>query len=125
MNNNEAHELACRSMRLTATLVAYSCKEALFIDHFGQLAEALQDAELSSHIIFDSSEWILGEPNVPESWHFTSDSIAARLATNLSADELVLIKSRKGELDEPGFVDACFAAESSTITNIRVCTLDE
>lgn len=119
-SEEESHELACRAMSLTAKIVYCSIRESDFCRHFEEVNTSQQQT-----VIFDSCDWVLGCEDVPASWDFTSDSIAAKLATELDADELVLIKSRMGELDEPGFVDPCFAEESKSIKSIRVSTLDE
>jgi len=119
LSDEQSHQLACRSMSLTARIVA-SLVDAEFHERYEQLA----DSE-SAVVVFDSCEWILQQENVPASWDFTSDSIAARLACSLDADELVLIKSRMGLVDEPDFVDACFSAESKSVKSVRVCTLSE
>ena len=116
----QAHELACRAMSLTARIVACSISDAEFCDRIETLSEST-----SSIIIFDSSSWILEKDDVPATWDFTSDSIAARLACELDAEELVLFKSRMGSINESGFVDACFAAESESVKSVRVCTLNE
>jgi aspartokinase-like uncharacterized kinase len=119
-NDEEAHEFACRAMSLNAKVLGCYLKESDFCSDIEQVNNATQPT-----VIFDSVQWILECPEVPKSWDFTSDSIAAKLATELDADELVLIKSRMGELDEPGFVDPCFAEESKSVKSIRVSTLDE
>jgi len=118
--SQQSHELACKSMRLTASIVSYLIGEADLCRDEDELENSRTPT-----VIFDSSEWILQQPNVPVSWDFTSDSIAARLATVLNAEELVLIKSRMGYVNEAGFVDGCFAEESKSVKSIRVCTLSE
>lgn len=118
LSDEDSHLLACGAMRLTAKLVSHMINQKSPCEKFEQL-QHLTD----QNIVFDSHDWILAQPNVPASWDFTSDSIAARLATVLDVDELVLIKSRMGKLDEPDFVDACFTKESRSVKSIRVCTL--
>ena len=120
LTDQQSHELACRALSLTAKVVACSVAEAEFCDRIETLREST-----SAIVIFDSSTWILGKDDVPATWEFTSDSIAARLACELDAEELVLMKSRMGSVEEPGFVDACFADESKPAKSIRVCTLNE
>jgi len=120
LSDEDSHKLACRAMSLTANIVFCSLKESVSCTDIDQLKQT-QDPT----VIFNACDWILGCEDVPASWNFTSDSIAAKLATEIDADELVLIKSRMGKLDEPGFVDACFAEQSSSVKAIRVCTLDE
>lgn len=119
LTDEHAHRLALKAMSVTANLISCVINDRPACDDFSVLKAASED------VVFDSSEWILTQPNVPASWDFTSDSIAARLATELDADELVLIKSRMGSIDEPGFVDGSFTEESKSIKSVRVCTLNE
>lgn len=120
LSNERSHEIACLAMRFTAKLVSHIVNQCDPCRDYAELLGVLEPV-----IVFDSYDWILAQPNVPASWDFTSDSIAARLATEIDADELVLIKSRMGEIDELPFVDACFAEESKSVKSIRVCTLKE
>ena len=120
LNDVQAHEMACLSMSINAFVLGTCLIEGDLCDEIQRLNELKEPT-----VVFDPVPWILGCPEVPASWDFTSDSIAAKLAAEINADELVLIKSRMGELNEPGFVDACFAEQSSSVKSIRVSTLDE
>lgn len=91
-----------------------------------ELSKLMPSVPVQSHInfapshyptIFLSASWLkMLEPLVngtrlPESWDVTSDSIAARLAICLEADELVFLKSAEPprrnlqELADVGYVD--------------------
>ena len=48
----------------------------------------------TQNIIFDCRTWLRTVEDLPCSWSVTSDSIAGRLAIELSCRELVLLKSR-------------------------------
>jgi aspartokinase-like uncharacterized kinase len=66
------------------------------------------------------------ETRLPLAWSVTSDSIAARLAERLGADELVLLKSSNPPEEwtsANGFVDAHFAIASRMIPLVRVDNL--
>jgi aspartokinase-like uncharacterized kinase len=69
-------------------------------------------------------------PRLPHSWEATSDSIAARLAVSLRADELVLLKSVPSpsfgtisELAESGYVDAFFPQAAEALNAVRFVDL--
>jgi aspartokinase-like uncharacterized kinase len=115
-----SHRLALQTMSINSSVIAECISNCVLTDCIERIRDASKPV-----VIFDSCTWIARLNDVPASWDFTSDSVAARLAVELSAKELVLIKSRLGELNEPGFVDSCFAKESQSLPNVRVCTLSE
>lgn len=64
--------------------------------------------------------------DVPESWKYTSDSISARLAIALHADELVLLKScappdyeRVEQLANAGYVDEYLPSLAAQVPQVR------
>ncbi len=120
LSDQQCHDLAIKAMSFNAHLVSQIISNRPPCESLDDLAPSH-----AQNLVFDSADWILKQPNVPASWDFSSDSIAARLASTLNANELVLLKSRNGAIDEPGFVDPCFAAESKSIASVRVGTLDE
>ena len=69
-----------------------------------------------------------GQP-LPLGWHVTSDSIAARLAEALGAEELVLLKSGLPTTGDPtnwaqeSFVDGYFSIAAAGLPAIRVVNL--
>ncbi len=60
---------------------------------------------------------------LPPSWQVTADSIAARLAEVIGAEELVLLKST--ESSETEFVDSHFSIASRNIAAVRFVNLRE
>jgi aspartokinase-like uncharacterized kinase len=86
-------------------------------------------------IVFDPREFLkTHEPHcpgtpLPHTWQVTSDSIAARLAEMLAADELVLLKSADppgGDLTElaaAGYVDAHFPVAARHLPQMRFVNL--
>jgi len=67
---------------------------------------------------------------LPASWHVTSDSIAAAIATDLQADELVLLKSTNLDATLPlqeaaarGVVDSYFPTVAAHIAQVRMVNL--
>ena len=70
-----------------------------------------------------------GKVRLEESWKVTSDSIAAAVAVEYGADELILLKSKPPpsddveELARIGYVDECFPTASTGIRQISVVAL--
>ncbi len=69
---------------------------------------------------------------LPADWSVTSDSIAARIAITLSADELVLLKSASlpnaancdiQEMSNAGYVDGFFVELANSINRVRFVNL--
>lgn len=119
-----SHWLAIQAMSLTAALAAERLHGATRVEEF----EELQRTGGSGVRIFDVERFLRADAEsadpLPCSWEVTSDSIAARLAVRLEAEELVLLKSTlprrhasRPMLAQDGFVDAYFptAAESVTV----------
>lgn len=78
-------------------------------------------------LFFDVGQWLRErtEP-LPQDWSVTSDSIAAALAIDLEADELVLLKSRDSDpaatfeqLASQGIVDDYFPSLADQIPAVR------
>jgi aspartokinase-like uncharacterized kinase len=119
-----AHELALRAMTLSAHFLAALLEAA----GAGPVPVASRPA--GPLTILDAFGFALGDPVLPASWDATSDSVAARVAVVLGADELVLLKSVT--LPEPvdweetaraGHVDPLFAQMTRTIPRVRVVNL--
>lgn len=76
-----------------------------------------------------SDEPSLPAPSLPRDWTTTSDSIAARLAEALTADELVLLKSTSppaqslADLAASGYVDRHFPVAAARLTALRFINL--
>ncbi len=69
--------------------------------------------------------------NLPESWDVTSDSIAARLAISMDADELVLLKSSDPpsrdlqKLADEGYIDKFLPRLAGELPPLRIVNLRE
>jgi aspartokinase-like uncharacterized kinase len=118
-----AHWLSVRAMSLTATLVAELMPEASLVSSL----EELRAATASGLLVFEVERFLredqAGSSPLPCSWEVTSDSIAARVATALPAQELVLLKSAlpagppsREAWARAGYVDAYFARVSSGLS---------
>jgi 5-(aminomethyl)-3-furanmethanol phosphate kinase len=134
LDASDAHWLAIGTMSLTSRLVQGLLPEAGWSDRWQTLGEQLGGTRL---VVFDPREFLEtieptagGEP-LPHGWQVTSDSIAARVAEVLGAEELVLLKS---SLPEPPvatlkqaadrqYVDRCFPRFAARVRAIRCINL--
>lgn len=95
LGEEPAHWLCIRAMGLNARLVAALLPESRLIESFA----AIDRQQARCHYLLDAEPWLLAaEPTesgapLERGWHVTSDSIAARAAVCLRAEELVLLKS--------------------------------
>ena len=93
-----SHWLSIEALRVSTRLLAAVVRDARLLTSYQDLVSGVnQDSAIT--VIFDPSDLLRNnEPQMPgkplpRSWSVTSDSIAARLAQILPADELVLLKS--------------------------------
>ena len=77
-------------------------------------------------VVLNPSDLSLAESELPTSWDVTSDSIAAYVASQLQAQELVLFKStslpantNRAQAAHTGLIDGYFEQAAATIENIR------
>ena len=126
----DAHWLAVGAMELNARMIARLLPDAVWldwpIDHIPHEALAI----LNPTRLLEHDEETQAARRLPMNWHVTSDSIAARAAEVLDADELVLLKSADPP-DPPtiealvaaGYVDTCFSEASHCVRRIRYVNL--
>ena len=127
-----AHWLAIRAMKLTAWLLCQMLPEATIADQLDQLNNGSPlTATGMAPVIFDPEPFLrYVEPDLPSrglpiGWQVTSDSIAARIAETLDADELVLMKSTDPptstieQTAQDGLVDAYFPIAAAPVRRIR------
>jgi aspartokinase-like uncharacterized kinase len=109
------HRMAVRTMSISAELARELLPTASLVSSLNEVRALTEDALC----IFCVEEFMaqdrLRRDALPEDWSVTSDSISARLASALEADELVLLKSALPppaadlrDLAAHGYVDAYF-----------------
>lgn len=131
-DEEQSHWLAIKSMGLSAHLLHALLPEAAMVDSLA----AIQPTAGDIWLIVDPESLLrleterLGTDLLPHHWHTTSDSIAARIAETLDADELVLLKSRTlpgdgswREAAEQGFVDPYFPVAAAGLRHVRAVNL--
>lgn len=133
LDETTAHWMCIDLMSITARLLA----EQLAISPVINSIESLPSRTISTVAVFDVANWLReSEPStaggqLPASWDITSDSIAARVATVLDSDELVLMKSaipKNGagslsELADARLVDPMFPKFAANLPSIRIVNL--
>jgi 5-(aminomethyl)-3-furanmethanol phosphate kinase len=119
LDDESAHWLSIDAMSINSCLLADLLPDAVLVSMFGELWSAIE-TNSCLRIVFDSRQFLreheseLSGSLLPHNWSVTSDSIAARLAEVLPADELVLLKSADPPgktttaLVDAGFVDRNF-----------------
>ena len=131
-----AHWMCVRLMGVTARILAAMLPEAELTDSFSRLRGRLAEEDYALLCVFDCERFLRdveprlpGEP-LPHNWQVTSDSIAARIAETLAADELVLLKSADPTGDqsprtlaEADYVDEYFPEIAGRLHSIRYVNL--
>ncbi len=135
LGEETSHWLCVRAMGVSARLAVALWPEFTLAARWDELVAGRQVA--SSRIVFDVEDFLRrDEPHLPGAalacnWSVTSDSIAARVAAVLGADELVLLKSSLprqerwcwSEAAECNFVDAYFPRVAPEVAAIRAVHL--
>jgi aspartokinase-like uncharacterized kinase len=127
LGEETSHDLALRSLELTAHLVAALLPESVVIDDVSLCPDVWSSCRVP---ILSPRLFLHSDDLLPRNWGVTSDSIAARTATWLGADELVLLKSVEvppGELPEEmaarGVVDPYFPTAARSLRLVSVACL--
>ncbi len=130
-----AHHLAIRAMTLLAWTLSQTEPRWPLVGDWHDLRRSLDAVSAARTVIFDpavflrSVEPLLPGPILPVGWEVTSDSIAARIACLLDADELVLLKSawpqhvQLKQMVSAGYVDRYFETASRGIRRLRFVDL--
>ena len=132
LTEEAAHWVCVRTLQTTADLVRQLFNAQLTSD-FAELRQGDTRGE-NQLIVFDVYDFLRQDEkrsdSLPANWDVTSDSIAARLAHRLEADELVLLKSTSPpepkdpqSLADSGYVDRYFPIASKPLKTIRYVNL--
>lgn len=133
-DDEAAHWMCVAAIAVSARLLAALLPRATMARSFDQALFMAGTTE--NCIVFDPSGFLHDdEPqapgaSLPHDWTATSDSIAARVATLMSAEELVLLKSADppaygslADLAAAGYVDANFPLAAAAIRSVRMVHL--
>lgn len=136
LDQEASHWLAVRAMTVTSRLLAQLLNLEL-VERFEVVDQLVREVRRSpaarpTSCVLDCEEFLQArEPQcaglrLPRDWSCTSDSIAARLAEVLGADELVLLKSVPlapgmsfPEAANQGLVDSHFPRAAEKVNQVR------
>jgi 5-(aminomethyl)-3-furanmethanol phosphate kinase len=129
-----SHWLCIDVMSITARLLAAVLADAPLVTDHDELLARVAHGE-AGDVVFDVARCLRDREStlpgvpLPHDWSVTSDSIAARLAEVLGADELVLLKSSDppadcvADLIAARYIDRHFAAYAKLATKLRIVNL--
>lgn len=127
-----SHWLCVDVLAVSARLLAALLPQAHLELRWGDLRHRLSAGGVKRPIIFCPAHFLrhdepaLDALALPHTWSVTSDSIAARIAGALSADELVLLKSSDPPRPMPrdtDYVDPYFFEASKDLPKVRFVNL--
>jgi aspartokinase-like uncharacterized kinase len=135
LGERDVHWLSIEAMSITAKFLR-SLLHVGLLRTCDEIEDALRDAQygewvLDPLVFYDDDEPNLPGTKLPSAATVTSDSIAARLAEVLHADELVLLKSRLPETasiaseSAAGYVDEFFPAIADHLRRVRCVNLSD
>jgi aspartokinase-like uncharacterized kinase len=125
-----AHWLCVRAMAIQAEMMLALLPEADRLVRVADFQPTTARLRILDpwHFLREDEPQLAARP-LPESWDVTSDSIAARLAELVGADELVLLKSALptdstvAQMSQAGYVDRFFPQAASAIARMRFVNL--
>ena len=116
-SDDAAHWMAILAMDQMAHLIADRLERASLVRDRAGIKAAHQSGRIP---VLAPHDWIRAADALPHSWDVTSDSIAACIAGELGARELILLKPVDGPLGQ--LVDAAFAVLCPAGLQVRVAT---
>lgn len=120
-DDGAAHWLCIRAMQIHFEMLAALMPECGRVTTFGLASEAAAMNWLDPWALMQH-DLIQVQP-LPTDWSVSSDSIAARAAILLGADELVLLKSTLATVGEASYVDGYFVTAAASIPRVRFVDL--
>lgn len=132
IGDKRSHGLALRALDLTAQVVAALVPGLAVVDRIDELSGVWERGRvpvLAPRWYLENLDGRSARP-LAESWEVSTDSIAARLAVYLGADELRLLKSVgpgevrcRAELARVGLIDPAFPTVSAPLNRLCVVNL--
>jgi aspartokinase-like uncharacterized kinase len=134
LGEERSHWLCIDLLDATAKLLGHLLPHAALCGDLGTVRQSVVSHQGGLFVFAPARFFCEQEPLLPgtpleRSWEVTSDSIAARCAELLKADELVLLKSAlppehdEGELSGGHYVDRCFTAAARSLPHVRMVNL--
>jgi aspartokinase-like uncharacterized kinase len=134
----QSHALCLEALTLSARLLQSLLPAATTCDDVQPLVARQLSSAPPALVVFTATRFLLneepylpGDP-LPSGWDVTTDSIAARIAEVVRADELVLLKSclprpfmRLEELADQAYVDRYFPWAMRSLAEVRFVNLDD
>ncbi len=127
-----AHWEAIQEMSVNAKIIQHSIPNSLFCERTEEFEKTAESAQKNRTVFLDvllylqTADCDFPEGRLPASWDVTSDSIAARVAKFIRANELVLWKSTSppkpttiSNAQAAQFVDSYFNVAAEGLENIR------
>ena len=104
ISDDAAHWMAVLAMDQYAHLVASRVSRGVVVATANDIARAFDSSRLP---VLAPSQWLRDADPLPHSWNVTSDSIAAWVAGEVEARQLILVKPpRLRPSDRPGFSES-------------------
>jgi aspartokinase-like uncharacterized kinase len=132
LGEEQAHRLAIRAMDLTAALLASLLPGSLVVSGGDELDAAWRESRvpiLAPGRFLETLD-AQGVDPLPASWDVTSDSIAARLARQIGAVRLILLKSVGSggistleQAARAGLVDSFFPVATAALSCVEIVCL--
>lgn len=132
LGEETSHWLCIDLLSVTARLLHAVLPETALIETFDALNQATSECNSDAPAIFSPTEYLrefdgkVHRQPLPHNWTVTTDSIAARIADVIDADELVLLKSTDPAEDDPtreALVDGYFRRSLPAALPLRIVNL--